>query len=416
MVADAESRDINGEGSLEQPSSSNTSVPNQNMSDRHYDPNEHSTTSPVKRDVFRHLKILLFGQFISLIMATLWSTQSTLFLQCSLSVPSFSNFWVYILLSFHAIPLYLEGRKIKTESALTKPPFWFLGGKFPLRLSPWKYLGIAFIGVQANYFMMLALKYTTLTSVALFDAFAIPSTMVLSAAILNRKYRCAHLLGAIICLFGMIVNVITDYWADKNKDTEVPNAHGRDDGSEHYPNKLLGDGFAILGGILYGINDVFAERCVRHFGGVNEYLFMMAFWGVMLTATQAAILERKAINAFFHDGACAFRVSFMLLVTFVLCQLVRKMALCRFLLISEATLLNLSMLTSDLYTTIFSVLAQNILPRDFFFVGLALVLSGIFVYEVAPSPVIENDKTPMYVPPEVSQKEDIHPTTSATIV
>ena len=73
--------------------------------------------------------------------------------------------------------------------------------------------------------------------------------------------------------------------------------------------------------------------------------------------------------------------------------MIRKTALSYFVLISEAALLNLSMLTSDLYTTTFSVVAQDILPRPFFFVGLFMVLSGIFMYEMAPSPVAEYAET-----------------------
>jgi drug/metabolite transporter (DMT)-like permease len=354
------------------------------------------SSTPVKKSNLRaHLHILLFGQCISIVMATLWSTQSTLFLRCSLSVPSFSNSWVFLILSWNLIPLYREGKRIKADSGLGQPPYWLLGGTFPLRLSPWKYLGISLIGVQANYFMMLALKYTTLTSVALFDAFAIPSAMTLSYLTLGRRYRWLHMIGATICLFGMTVNVITDYKSDENKVSAVGKT--RTDGSEHYPDKVLGDALAIIGGILYGINDVFAERCVREWGGVHEYLGVMGLYGYFLSSIQALILERKAIQAFFHGGSCEFKVSLLLLVTYVCCQVVRKEALSRFLLISEAAFLNLSMLTSDLYTTIFSIFAQNILPRNFYFVGLTMVLSGIFVYELAPSPVVPHvadDKLP----------------------
>ena len=134
---------------------------------------------------------------------------------------------------------------------------------------------------------------------------------------------------------------------------------------------------------MYGVNDVLAEICVKHHGGVNEYLGMLAIWGILISGIQAAIFERQAIVGFFHDGACARYISLLLLAAYVACQVIRKSALARFLLISEAALLNLSMLTSDVYTTIFSIIAQNILPRSYFFVGLALVVSGIFVYEMA---------------------------------
>lgn len=345
-----------------------------------------------------HYKILLFGQFISLTMASLWATQSTLFLRCTLSAPSFSNIWVYVILSANVIPLYREGQRIKADNALPDPPFWILRGTLPLRLSPWVYLATAFVAVEANYIMMLALRYTTLTSVALFDALAIPSAMVMSAAVLRRKYRFAHLLGASICLMGMAINVVTDYVSSsiahnaaaagvEIKDISAEAPHVRGDGSVHYPHKLLGDLLAICGGILYGINDVIAEICVCQYGGVHEYLAILALWGIVLTVIQSAILEREAVVAFFHDGACSVQVSLSLLAAYVICQVIRKTALCHFLLVSEAALLNLSMLTSDLYTAIFSIVIQEIMPRHFFYLGLVMVVSGIFIYEMTPSPV-----------------------------
>jgi solute carrier family 35 protein F1/2 len=350
-----------------------------------------------------HYKVLLFGQFISLTMASLWATQSTLFLRCSLSAPSFSNIWVYAILSTNAIPLYRQGQRIKADNTLPDPPYWILRRTLPLHLSPWVYFFTAFVAVEANYIMMLALRYTTLTSVALFDALAIPSAMVMSAAILNRKYRLAHLLGASMCLLGMAINVVTDYVSSSMahhamaagveiKDTTTTTTfaqqqqHGRGDGSMHYPHKILGDALAICGGTLYGINDVIAEICVRQYGGVHEYLTMLALWGMVITIIQSAILEREAVAAFFHDGGCSVQASLSLLAAYVICQAIRKTSLCHFLLVSEAALLNLSMLTSDLYTAIFSIVIQEIMPRQFFYLGLVMVVSGIFIYEMTPSP------------------------------
>jgi len=408
MEIGAERNDMNDKESVEEPS---------RMSRDSEGHENESVMKPVKMDMRLKIKIVLFGQFISLTMATLWSSQSTLYLNCSLSVPAFSNTWVFLFLALNFIPLYREGRRIKKDPDLAQPPHWFIGGKFPLRLQAWKYLGIAFIGVEANYFMMLALKYTTLTSVALFDAVSIPSAMIFSAIMLKRKYGCLHMFGACICLFGLTVNVITDYESDKTPDVSV-NDKVRDDGSDHYPDKLLGDLFAILGGALYGINDVFAERCVREYGGVYEYLSMISFWGFLISGIQALVLERQAIYAFFHDGACAFKFSIMLLIIYVICQVIRKVALSRFLLISEAAFLNLSMLTSDLYTTIFSVVAQNIFPRNFFFVGLSMVLIGIFVYEMAPSPETDHyNTTPTHDPPPIHVEHSSTPMVmSSTIV
>ena len=202
-----------------------------------------------------HFKLLLFGQFISFTMASLWTSQSTLYFRCKLSAPAFSNIWVYLIVSIHLIPLYRQGQRIKADNTLPDPPYWILRGALPVHLSQLKYIGIAFISVEANYLMMLALRFTTLTSVALFDALAIPSAMVLSAAILKRKYRFAHLIGASLCLLGMTINVITDFVSNAIADNAdaatvtvktTTTEEARDDGSDQYPDKIIGDALAIL--------------------------------------------------------------------------------------------------------------------------------------------------------------------------
>ena len=60
-----------------------------------------------------------------------------------------------------------------------------------------------------------------------------------------------------------------------------------------------------------------------------------------------------------------------------------------FLVLSEAAFFNLSLLTGDLWSVLFSVVAERIVPQPLFFAALAAVLSGVVVYEMAPSPALE---------------------------
>ena len=59
-----------------------------------------------------------------------------------------------------------------------------------------------------------------------------------------------------------------------------------------------------------------------------------------------------------------------------------------FLIISDAAFFNLSLLTGDLWSVIFSVIAEHIVPEPLFFAALMLVLSGVVMYEMAPSPAL----------------------------
>ena len=62
-----------------------------------------------------------------------------------------------------------------------------------------------------------------------------------------------------------------------------------------------------------------------------------------------------------------------------------------FLAESEATLLNLSLLTGDLWAIAFTVVVQRIVPPSMFWVALVLIFLGVIVYELAGSPIVERD-------------------------
>lgn len=81
------------------------------------------------------------------------------------------------------------------QATLTTPStakYRFLG-IIPLQAHPAQYIPMAILDVYANYFTILAFKYTTITSVTLFDALAIPSAMILSYCFLHRHYSPVHL-------------------------------------------------------------------------------------------------------------------------------------------------------------------------------------------------------------------------------
>ena len=145
-----------------------------------------------------NLKSLLLGQVLSVMLAISGAAQSTLHLECGLSAPTASIGLVYLLLSLHLISLCKYRNKVllaendSTErtnfsaDALTdhssgstvlrmspQPTHKFLG--LPLHGPPCVYLAMAFVDVEANYLTVLAYRYTTLTSISLFDALAIPS-------------------------------------------------------------------------------------------------------------------------------------------------------------------------------------------------------------------------------------------------
>lgn len=341
-------------------------------------------------------KVLFFGQALSFLLASGGAAQATLHLQCNLSAPTFTSSIIYLLLSLNLIPLCRQGRrKLLLPSSCdddecegdgvvmqhhddSSPRYWFCR-VLPLEASPWAYLGIAFLDVEANYMTVLAYRYTTITSITLFDALAIPSAMILSWIFLGRRYTSIHYCGVIVCMSGVVYNVLADYETNLNSTS----------GSKEYPNKVLGDVLAISGGIVYGANDTLAETAVRRFGGPTEFLGMLGLFGLIISIIQAVILERSEIVEFFQGGnACSVPTGLGLLLAYVFTNTLSYVGASRFLLLSEATFLNLSFLTGDFWSLFFSIVAERIVPSPLFFVALTLTISGVLIYELGPSPIV----------------------------
>jgi drug/metabolite transporter (DMT)-like permease len=231
----------------------------------------------ILREGIRHAsadwKILVFGQLLSFLLACGGAAQATLALNCSLSAPSFAIGLQYFVLSFSLIPVYLQGRRQgiedhdRTQDVLSNhggsnynntgtpssaAPYSFFFGRIPLQTPAWRYFLMSIMDVYANYFTVLAFKFTTITSVTVFDALAIPSAMILSRCFLSRRYTWIHLLGVASCMTGIIFNVLQDY----KDDTDT----GNDDAiAQAYPHKIRGDLLSITGGILFGANNVLGE-------------------------------------------------------------------------------------------------------------------------------------------------------------
>jgi solute carrier family 35 protein F1/2 len=364
-----------------------------------------------------HWQIILLGQVLSLFLASAGAAQATLHLDCQLSAPTFTMAAIYFILAVvHLTLLSLrQGKERQQQRQLTQDThrvflvdqprydFCLFGNAVSLQLQrpTWQYMIIAFLDVEANAITMLAFKYTTLTSITLLDALAIPSAMVVSKSFLGRQYTWVHLLGVILCMVGVVANLMQDYESDYHQHRQhsypvntTSTAITRS-GVEEYPHKIWGDLLATIGGILYGLNDVLAEAAVRNNAGTLEYLAMIGLFGFLLSLVQSLLLEWDDILEFFGRGAeasssCSLSKGWGLLFVFVGVTVAGYMGASRFLMISEATFFNLSLLTGDLWSVAFSIVAEKIVPRPFFFLALFFVLSGVVLYEMAPHPVVED--------------------------
>ena len=141
-------------------------------------------------------------------------------------------------------------------------------------------------------------------------------------------------------------------------------------------------------------------------GDTTEYLGMIGLFGFCISFVQSLVLEQDDIRKFFGNKEnddeddtdididssvtmCSLHIRFILLFSFVGVTMLGYIGASRFLIISEAAFFNLSLLTGDLWSVVFSVVAERIVPQPLFFAALASVLSGVVLYEMAPSPAPE---------------------------
>jgi len=91
----------------------------------------------------------------------------------------------------------------------------FLKTKNSLRNRQLYYILAAFIDMEANFLVIFAYKFTSITSVMLLDCFTIPSVMFLSYCFLGATYKRLHIAGVFVCCAGLSLVVISDALASK---------------------------------------------------------------------------------------------------------------------------------------------------------------------------------------------------------
>ncbi|XP_052245353.1 solute carrier family 35 member F2-like isoform X2 [Dreissena polymorpha] len=302
------------------------------------------------RDNWRYfLKALFLGQFISLLLCG--TAVSTGFLQeRGINIPTAQSFFNYVLLCVvftTILSCRKQGRSLKEI----------------MKSWGWKYALIAIVDVEANYLVVKAYAYTTVTSVQLLDCFSLFSVMILSRLCLGARYRAQHLIGAVICLLGMTGLVLTDILVGKNDNSAS--------------NVALGDVLIIVGASLYGVSNVCEEYVVRTYDKV-EFLAMVGLFGSFVNGIQFAVLEGDEIATL--DLTSYETV--IPLVVFVVCLFTLYSCMTVVIQLTSATTVNLSILSADFYTLLFGLFLFNYKFHILYFVAFAGIILGVAIYSM----------------------------------
>ncbi|XP_035033645.1 solute carrier family 35 member F2 [Hippoglossus stenolepis] len=305
------------------------------------------------RDVFTWhlLKTVLMGQVLSLLICgTAVSCQYLA--DAGVETPMLQSFLNYalLLLVYTTILLTRKGERNILHILKTK---W------------WKYFVMGLADVEANYAVVKAYQYTTLTSIQLLDCFVIPVLMLLSWFLLKTRYRLVHFVAVSVCLLGVGAMVGADIQA------------GRDQGSTR--DVVLGDGLVLVSAVLYAVSNVCQEHTVKNLSRI-EFLGMMGLFGTLISGIQLVVLEIPAVGAIKWD----LRIS-ALFAVYALCMYALYSFMPVVVKMTSATAVNLSLLTADLFSLFCGLFLFHYKFSLLYIISFVVITVGFIMFNAAPT-------------------------------
>ncbi|XP_029925695.1 solute carrier family 35 member F2 isoform X2 [Myripristis murdjan] len=305
------------------------------------------------KEVFtwRLLKTIAMGQALSLLICgTAVSCQYLA--EAGVETPMLQSFLNYALLLL-TYTSYLCSRKGDGNILQILKTKW------------WKYLLMGLTDVEANYTVVKAYQFTTLTSIQLLDCFVIPVLMVLSWFLLKTRYRPVHFVAVTVCLLGVGAMVGADLLAD------------RDQGSSS--DVLLGDSLVLLSAVLYAVSNVCQEYTVKNLSRV-EFLGMMGLFGTLISGVQLAVLETRAVEAIKWDLKII-----MLFAVYALCMYALYSVMPVVVKMTSATAVNLSLLTADLFSLFCGLFLFHYTFSGLYIISFVVITLGFIMFNAVPT-------------------------------
>lgn len=279
------------------------------------------------------------GQFLSLLITSTGFSSSEL-ARKGINAPTSQSFFNYVLLAIVYGSLMLYRRQ-------------------PLKAKWYYYLILGLIDVEGNFLVVKAYQYTSLTSVMLLDCWTIPCVMFLTWIFLKTKYRYKKITGVVVCVAGLVTVIFSD-------------VHAGDRGSGSNPRK--GDALVIAGATLYAVSNVSEEFLVKKADRIELMAFLGLFGGI-ISAVQISILERKELQSIHWSAGAALPFFGYALAMFLFYSFVPIL-----LKTNGATMLNLSLLTSDMWAVLIRIGAYHEKVDWLYFIAFAAVAVGLIIY------------------------------------
>ncbi|EPS74186.1 hypothetical protein M569_00565, partial [Genlisea aurea] len=282
---------------------------------------------------------LILGQILSLLITSTAFSSSDL-ANRGFNAPTSQSFFNYVLLALVYGSIMLYRRE-------------------PLKAKWYYYILLGLVDVEANYLVVKSYQYTSITSVTLLDCWTIPCVLFLTWFFLKTKYRWQKLAGVVICVAGLVLVIFSDV-----------NSGNRARGSS----PLKGDFLVIAGATLYGVSNVSEEFFVKSADRI-ELMTFLGIFGAVISGCQIAILERVELRSVHWSAGVAFPF-----VGFSLAMFLFYTGVPILLKISGSTMLNLSLLTSDMWAVLIRIFAYHQQVDWVYFIAFGGVAIGLVVY------------------------------------
>eukprot|EP00249_Psilotum_nudum_P007928 c20917_g1_i1 orf=319-1152(-) len=165
--------------------------------------------------------------------------------------------------------------------------------------------------------------------------------------------------GAGICVVGLVLVILSDVHSKDRVEGSVP---------------ILGDMLVILGSILYAVTNVSEEFLVKKVDFIELMAFLGSF-GALISACQLIILERHELKSI-HWAAS----SVLPFITYALSLFFFYTLAPLLLKISGSAMLNLSLLTSDMWAAAIRVFLYHQKVDWLYFIAFGAVAIGLVIY------------------------------------
>ncbi|KAJ3349998.1 hypothetical protein GGF32_005142 [Allomyces javanicus] len=318
--------------------------------------------------------VVLGGQVLSLLIAAsnlvntkLWQiTAADPDTGFTLSFTQLALHYMFLLVVFIAVHVVraAQGHSLRTD----------LVDAF---LKTWKvYLPLGLFDFYANYCVTKAFGFTSSLSAFLLNSSSTPFTVIISVLLFKAKYKPLHYFAILVSVAGMGIVCWQDVTATSRLGGDAA------DGS----NVVVGNILGLVSGLLFAAANTTQEYSVKVLGGPREYCLMMGLFGSVVSILHMALFERSEITALTHAPADQVGPIAACLAGFVAAMFLLYTLASLYFTTASATLFNLSILTSNFYVLVGTVLVlHSARVTAWYLVGFVLIVAGLVVFNGDPN-------------------------------